>query len=423
MHALTTHTLASALATAGTVAPAYPTGYTKGDFVFGSAHKIVALQYTWEAPRDFTIALGDSTFTITWKAAATLPAGTAMRIQLDIAGEKPVREEGAAKRALHGAVSAMALTLMLLGRPATADTDGYFASQDLTAAGVASVSTTAAAAIAAAALAGQADVPRNVVAAWTGAAVLTVTGEDYYGNTMVESSASGTSFTGKKAFYKVTNIAVSANVTALTVGTGDVLGLPAFVPDASMVVAEYFDGALMHRKPSLVFLPFVIGATELSAGTPTELISPVAGRIRRLRTTVQVAIVTGGAVTAEVNTTAVDGLSITVADSATVGTRQSDSPTAGHATAVVAAGDRIEIIPAAGFNGGGALAGVLEIEVDAGSQLNGTFVAGSMAEPTATSNDVRGTYAPETAPDGSNTYGLIVALPNPGYLGGAQYDG
>ena len=111
-----------------------------------------------------------------------------------------------------------------------------------------------------------------------------------------------------------------------------------------------------------VYVPFVIGATELAAGTPTELIAPCAGRISLLRTTVQVAIVTGGAITVEVNTVAVDGLSITVADSATVGTRQSDAPTAAHATAVVAAGDRIEIIPAAGFNGGGAMAGILEIE-------------------------------------------------------------
>lgn len=111
-----------------------------------------------------------------------------------------------------------------------------------------------------------------------------------------------------------------------------------------------------------VFLPWVIGATELSAGTPTELISPIAGRITLLRSTVQVAISTGGVLTVEVNTTAVDGLSITVANSATVGTRQSDAPTAAHATAIVAAGDRIEIIPSAAFDGGGALAGILEIE-------------------------------------------------------------
>lgn len=66
--------------------------------------------------------------------------------------------------------------------------------------------------------------PRNVVAAWTGTAVLTVTGKDTYGQTMVESSASGTSFTGKKAFATVTSVTVSANVTACTVGTGVAIG-------------------------------------------------------------------------------------------------------------------------------------------------------------------------------------------------------
>lgn len=70
------------------------------------------------------------------------------------------------------------------------------------------------------------DHPRNVVAAWTGTAVLTVTGTDVYGQTVVESSASGTSFTGKKAFKTVTQVSFGSAVTAATVGTGDVLGLP-----------------------------------------------------------------------------------------------------------------------------------------------------------------------------------------------------
>jgi hypothetical protein len=70
------------------------------------------------------------------------------------------------------------------------------------------------------------DVARNIVAAWTGTAVLTVTGTDMYGYAQTESSASGTSFTGKKAFATITSIAVSANVTACTVGTGNALGLP-----------------------------------------------------------------------------------------------------------------------------------------------------------------------------------------------------
>lgn len=70
------------------------------------------------------------------------------------------------------------------------------------------------------------DVARNIVAAWTGTAVLTVSGTDIYGYPQTESSGSGTSFTGKKAFATITAVNVSANVTAATVGTGSKLGLP-----------------------------------------------------------------------------------------------------------------------------------------------------------------------------------------------------
>lgn len=86
------------------------------------------------------------------------------------------------------------------------------------------------------------DVPRNVIAAWTGAAILTVTGTDYYGQAQTESSASGTSFTGKKAFSTVTSVTVGANVTGCTVGTGNVLGLPFRIVPAGLL-APIFDGA------------------------------------------------------------------------------------------------------------------------------------------------------------------------------------
>jgi hypothetical protein len=112
----------------------------------------------------------------------------------------------------------------------------------------------------------------------------------------------------------------------------------------------------------VVRIPFEINATDLSAGTAKQIPSPVAGRITKLVTDVQVAIVTGGAVTVNIGATPVDGLSITVADAAPVGTIQSDAPTAAHASAVVAVGSAISIVPAAAFNGGGALVGYLEIE-------------------------------------------------------------
>lgn len=87
------------------------------------------------------------------------------------------------------------------------------------------------------------DVPRNIVAAWTGTAILTVTGTDYYGQTQTESSGSGTSFTGKKAFATITAVNVSANVTGATVGTGNVLGLPFKINSGDFFAPVFLDAA------------------------------------------------------------------------------------------------------------------------------------------------------------------------------------
>ena len=95
------------------------------------------------------------------------------------------------------------------------------------------------------------DFPRNVVAAWTGTAVATVTGTDYYGQTQTEASASGTTFTGKKAFKTITAVTFSAAVTAATVGTGVKMGLP-FRVDLNGLL-----DALMDNLPdtSYTFVP------------------------------------------------------------------------------------------------------------------------------------------------------------------------
>lgn len=68
--------------------------------------------------------------------------------------------------------------------------------------------------------------PRNVVAAWTNTAIITIVGTDEYGSIMTETSASGTSHTGKKAFKTITSITPNATVTGFTAGNGTVIGLP-----------------------------------------------------------------------------------------------------------------------------------------------------------------------------------------------------
>lgn len=111
----------------------------------------------------------------------------------------------------------------------------------------------------------------------------------------------------------------------------------------------------------VVVLPFSIGETDLLAGTSAELVSPVAGNITAMSVIVQKAVTTGGAVTASVDATAVDGLSVAIADAATKGTVASDTPTAGHASRAVAPGSRIQVIPDAAFATAGAVNGFVEI--------------------------------------------------------------
>lgn len=112
------------------------------------------------------------------------------------------------------------------------------------------------------------------------------------------------------------------------------------------------------------FIPFVIPATELGAGTGIELVAPFAGYIDELDTTVQTAIVTGGAITVKTGAAlavTVAGISNTHADAAPVGNRINSIATRGSSTRYVAEGERISITPASAFNGGGAINGVLTI--------------------------------------------------------------
>lgn len=139
-----------------------------------------------------------------------------------------------------------------LGAPIIGDPNGMIETQNLTSAGVFSVDVTVAAALIAAALDGVCDIPRNIVAAWTGTAVITITGTDEYDEPMSEASASGTSLTGKKAFKTINNISVSGDVTALTVGTGDVLGLPLQLEGEYDILALYAD--ITEEKIASVFV-------------------------------------------------------------------------------------------------------------------------------------------------------------------------
>lgn len=228
-------TLAAAVAQNGTIVLNYPTGTNSGSYTGGYLHRAFAegLQANLVAPADFTVAFGTTGITVTYKGVTSLPANTAVLFQFDVLG----RERDHVKTqplALLRTSGQMYVRIANLGAPVVGATNALVTSQALLAATVAGATLQA--------LAAGLDVPRNVVAAWTGTSVLTVVGKDEYGKTMTESSASGTSFTGKKAFASITSVKVSADVTALTVGTGNVLGIPFVLPEGALVLKEIQDG-------------------------------------------------------------------------------------------------------------------------------------------------------------------------------------
>lgn len=415
--------LASALSGSGTLALSYPTGTNPGTFVNGKRHRVVTGSGdAFPAPKYFTLSYGASSITLTWASSSpTLPVGTKLYIQLDAAGSSPQRTEEAAGPGLNN-TAGMALKLVDWGAPLTADADGVCASQ--------SVSEDAEAllngALSGDIISGRMifDVPRNVVGAWTGTAVVAFTGKDEYGNTMVEESASGTSHTGKKAFKEITSIVPSANITSATFGTGTILGLPVFVPNASAVLGEYRDGVLISGSREPVYVQGLQTEANIDAGTSLFLVSPIAGHITKVTTVAQGSITTGGNITVELATVAISGLTVVVANSAAAGDVDSDVPTTLYGAGnLVAAGDAIEIVFDSAFNASADIQVIVEITPVAAVK-NGTLVAGLLsAASDATSADVRGTYAPSVAPDGANRYGMLLALADPDFLGQAQYAG
>jgi hypothetical protein len=122
-----------------------------------------------------------------------------------------------------------------LGAPSTATANAYALSQSVAAGATMALNGTRG---------GIPDMPRNVVGAWTGTAVMTVRGRDVDGQSLTEASASGTSLVGKKAFASIDSITMSAAVTAATAGSGLQIGLPARIAATTQVVYEIKNGVI-----------------------------------------------------------------------------------------------------------------------------------------------------------------------------------
>lgn len=413
----------SAVATSGTITFAYPAGRSAGSYAsFGHKAFVKGLQVHATVDNgDFSLTFNAvaSGITLTWLKSTSIPANTEVVLQANMAGQddkEPWSIPGM-KRMNYAPIMRIDL-----GSPKATDDDAIAESQTVTGVGTAFVLNGVQSDLYGGANV-KLDVPRALTGGWTNTAIITVTGKDEYGDVIVEQSASSTSFTGKKAFAEITSITTNATITGAKIGISDVLGLPVFIESAHQILGELRDGRMIGNKKGKIRLPFYAEQVSVLAGTTAaiELVSPVAGVITGLTVVTRAAVTTGGAVTAKVGTTDVDGLSVTVADSSTKGTTTSDTPTAGHASTLVSKNSRIQIVFADAFNSAGALDGYIEIEpTDVDS---GTFVAGVQTAPTATTGDVRGTYDPEDACDATKAFTLIAMVPDPTYKGVDNYDG
>lgn len=236
-------TLSSAVADAGTFTVSYPTRpapdfgvYDEGAFFGAMQHGLVVNQASLPFPGKFDLTLGTGSIVVTNKSGVTWPAGAPWILDLALAGNKPVFLKdvaGGTGRKVNRTARSDSF-LIELGAPDVSAANTLSLSQSVALGAPALLNGAVGAVL---------DVPRNVVGAWTGAAVVTVTGYDEYGVLVKESSASGVAFTGKKAFKKITSIVPSAAISLATFGTGDVLGLPVFLSGAGHVIRELQDGA------------------------------------------------------------------------------------------------------------------------------------------------------------------------------------
>lgn len=265
-------TLAANLVTTGTVTLSYPQGRQRGDYLLGYAHKLNGPSATYLAPVDFTLTFNAANITLTWNGAQTLLAGTAFTVELDRVGSEVA--QGLHSQALTvmtqlagnpnistagvlgkpAAVAVGGLVYASFGSPAAAVTTAICNAVDVATSGAAPGTALtingSLASIVSGVTRAVLDVPRNVTvtsAANVSAFTIRVTGLDMYGRTMSEdiTGPNATTVTGNKAFYVITAVAVigAGDPGAISVGTGNALGIPFVLPSAGLVLREFLNGA------------------------------------------------------------------------------------------------------------------------------------------------------------------------------------
>lgn len=212
----------------------YPPGKNEASFFSAMNHNATIESNFYRCPRDFIIDTQPDRIVFTWRGSFTIPAGTLINLQL----EEPC---GDFYRDLRNGITVLnmchsQLFLINLSTPEKPHPEYIVKSNAITA---------------------TKSLP--LVNQWLSVArnltihsqddnahcSFTIEGEDLYGRPMVESirgPASGVS-AGKKSFTRILRVTPSHPCNGMiSIGTGDRLGLPVFLPGPAFVMREIVNG-------------------------------------------------------------------------------------------------------------------------------------------------------------------------------------
>jgi len=247
--------------------------------------------------------------------------------------------------------------------------------------------------------------------------VCTISGRDYLGQPMQESmTLSGTTVIfGNKAFKFVDTMAIASGAASDTADIGwyNRVGLP-YKAEAVIGYTED-DITLPH---DIVQVPIEVDAVRYASGADVLIPSPVAGQITGVNSVVTTATSGIQTSTVVVAGTDVTGLSLVIANSASVSDLDTDVATTDddQTTSTCAKFGSIGI-SGDGTPSSGAANYMITVEPLA-------FVAGDdTATQTATTEDTRGTVRLTTACDGSISYEVRCKVDTAALHGIAQYNG
>lgn len=247
--------------------------------------------------------------------------------------------------------------------------------------------------------------------------VCTITGRDYLGQQMQEQlTLSGTTVIfGNKAFKYVDTLAIASGASGDTcdIGWYDRVGLPY---KAEAVIGYTEDDVSMPYEP--VQVPVEVDAVRYASGADVVVPSPVAGQITGVNSVVTTG--TGGVQTSTVvvGSTDVAGLSLVIANSASVADLDSDTA----ATDNDGGTNTVAKFGAIGISGDGTpTAGAANYMITVEPLA---FVAGDdTATQTATTEDTRGTVRLTSACNGSISYEVRCKVNTADLHGIEQYNG